>query len=240
VFVYLGFWQLGRAEQKKQLISIYQLNQQQIPVDWTELSFHSQDLNNPTLRMKRFHINGQFVPNIQILVDNKTQHGQVGFQVYAVFKPKDSEQSILVDRGFIPLNGKSRNNFQSPNLHSISTNITMHKITGTITIPSIGIQLNPEASIERLDTKQILIQQIHFETLSQYLNLPLAKFVFKLDPESPFILNFIPINFGLSVMKHVGYALQWFAMGIALLIYYFAINIIRYTQSESSVYEIQG
>ena len=70
------------------------------------------------------------------------------------------------------------------------------------------------------NTNPILVQTINLDELSNYLGEPLSPYILELSElsKSAFVKTWQPIN--LSSFRHFGYAVQWFGLGLVLIIGY--------------------
>jgi cytochrome oxidase assembly protein ShyY1 len=70
------------------------------------------------------------------------------------------------------------------------------------------------------NTNPILVQTINLDELSNYLGKPLSPYILELSElsKSAFVKTWQPIN--LSSFRHFGYAVQWFGLGLVLIIGY--------------------
>jgi surfeit locus 1 family protein len=207
LFVYLGCWQLGRANTKQQLQS--------------QRENHSQDNiitleNSPkyadNLRYQWAKAQGILINENQILLDNQIVNGRVGYRVITPLKLANSETVVLIDRGFIPIHNRSELPLIPP-------------ITGLLTLQGIINQpANPLALGQLFDPniKQwpLRVQTLQYDQISLILKYPVAPLLLQLQEGDPLLFTVIPISFPLSAEKHLGYAIQWFMMALAVFIYY--------------------
>ena len=95
-FVGLGFWQLDRAEQKRELFGAFDAGSGGAAatalIEGDALAEH---------RYERLRLHGRFLSSRQILLDWVTHAGRVGYQVLTPFRPDGSERWIVVNRGWI-------------------------------------------------------------------------------------------------------------------------------------------
>lgn len=221
LFVYLGFWQLDRYHEKlnNQQALVSRMNAPMIHCispDVTEL--------DPLLRYRQLQITGHFLNEYQIYLDNQIAQGQVGYRVITPFQPSGQSKILLIDRGWIPL-GKSRNE-----LPIIKPVLSEQTLVGTINLPANGLQLNnlfsktPEKTINQISWP-LRTQRIAFLNLESLLLQKLYPFILQLNPQDPMGFNIQAITFNPTPNRHLGYAIQWLVMAIAVLIYYFAINL---------------
>ena len=92
LLVKLGFWQLERAEQKRQLFSDYE--QQLSSGDATKLG-RLAEVSPENDRFRYVEMNGEFVPQPIFLLDNQIQDGTVGYQVIALFQPQAMSENYV-------------------------------------------------------------------------------------------------------------------------------------------------
>jgi len=218
LFVHLGFWQLSRAQEKKMLTELLnrQMNEKQTPYE--DLKFIT---NKNSLLYRRVQVTGEFLNEYAILLDNKIHQGRVGYYVLTPFKPFSSHQVFLVNRGWIPA---TENRNTSPTLKPVLGKVSLN---GILDFPSRQFQLKnlkPESTANR---HFIRIQQINFTDLAEILKIPLeslSPFIFQLDLDSPYTFTHIPIRFGSSATRHLGYMVQWFSMALAVFIYFLMVN----------------
>ena len=91
VLVFLGFWQLGRGEQKRVLLDSYAERQVAAPVTVGQLL----TLDGPAFRrvQLRGHLDGQH----SLLLDNRVRDGKVGVELLQPFQDQASGQQGGVD-----------------------------------------------------------------------------------------------------------------------------------------------
>ena len=208
----LGFWQLDRADQKKALISQYGGEQAR-----TVLRLDADLKSTTGLNYRSATVTGHYDTRHQLLLDNRTHAGRVGYQVLTPLLMGDSGVAVLVNRGWIPL-------VQSRDiLPDIPVPEHQRKITGRIKIPSKKVFM-----LGKDDPRKgwpWRIQQIHFDTLSAELGRPLLPVILLLDAGEPdgYVRDWKPMV-GFGPERNIGYAVQWFGLAITLLIIYLVVN----------------
>ncbi len=96
VLVTLGFWQLGRGEQKRELLASYAERRVAEPLTLDEL----QAANDPAFRRVQLH--GRFDAAHSLLLDNRMHEGKVGVELLQPFLDQASGQWLLLNRGWLP------------------------------------------------------------------------------------------------------------------------------------------
>jgi len=213
LFVYLGFWQLQRFDQKSTLKETLESRINEPMLSLGALQIQHSDLE--PFRYRRLQVNGIFLNENQILLDNQIFKGRVGFRVITPLLTQENT-IILVDRGWIALQ-KSRSD-----LPSIPPILGKTSVVGIINQLSSGLQLMNKTKISSDPHWPMIVQRIDFKELSLILAHETLPFILQVD-------NANTIKFGIPASRHLGYAVQWFGMAAALLIYYLVINGRRLT-----------
>lgn len=212
----LGFWQLSRANQKKVLLTSFAERKTHIPLN----AFQLMQTNDP--RFYQVTLNGKFDNQHTLLLDNKIFQGKVGYEIYTPFKASGMKDWILVDRGFIPM-GATRN--QLPNITSIHDDVT---ITGLINAAPRYASFGKMTDNKEI-TWPLRIEYVQFSELSHLIGHHYYPYILILKPENADY----PIEWQIVTMppeRHLGYAVQWFALALTLLILSVALNCERRKQ----------
>ena len=199
----LGVWQIDRGYKKKELENTF-LERQSQPVK--EIKYNT--LDNSDL-YRNVVLEGKYLDQI-FLLDNKIHNGKPGLKVFSPFE-SINESLVLVSRGWIEFEDRS-------NLPMIKTERNALKIQGILRSESKDFIL--ENDNMKKNTNPILVQTINLDELSNYLEKPLSPYILELSElsKSAFIKTWQPIN--LSSFRHFGYAVQWFGLGLVLIIGY--------------------
>lgn len=207
---WLGCWQLSRAKEKMQLLSNYAERTKQLPLSLETLAKH------PDPRFHLVKLTGEFDNQHTFLLDNKTYHGQVGYEIYTPFHPENNEMTILVDRGFLPA---SQNRQILPQIKPVVGTIILK---GMINMPPHFISFG-----EMINGQKVWPQRIEFidvKKISALLNSPIETYVINIDPQHLAAFNMECQIVTVQPERHQGYAVQWFALALTLLILSFALN----------------
>ncbi len=204
----LGTWQLRRAEEKKQYLQEQKQAQQE-----KRMILNSYDnIDLKSLEYKKVVVTGQYDLSHQFLIDNQIKKGRPGYFVMTPLILDGQNRSILINRGWIPMN-KDR---------TVKPDITIDKriitLTGRVNhFPVVGIKL-AGADIPT-DNWPAVVQVVNAEILSKRLGYPLLDFQIELDADMP---DGYERSWRDRVImppeKHVAYAVQWFALAITLSI----------------------
>ncbi|MFL6575190.1 MAG: SURF1 family protein [Povalibacter sp.] len=220
LFIWLGVWQIHRAEEKRDLIAKFTVGTQStIPLDSSSAS------SLP----KYQHVRGQghYEPLHQLLLDNMPSAGRIGFRVVTPFQ-LDSGGTILVDRGWVPM-GPTRSD-----LPDIAVNDQPREIAGRFDqLPRAGIELAPPHIDESAPWPRILNYPQH-ELIERSLGRPLLPGLVLLDANQPDgyerAWQQTYVSFGPE--RHLAYAATWFTVGTTVLIVFLLLSFRRESSNE--------
>jgi len=218
IMISLGFWQLDRAEYKANLQSIIESRQNIEAIDLNSIDQTNLLETVDDWLYQPVYTSGIFDHEYQILLDNQVNNMTAGYSVFTPLKLNNSK-AILVNRGWIA-QGKSRAELPDISLNEINTNRAIKGLVATA--PSKGLVLSDMANsysswpsvLQYIDINEI-------ETQLGYDLLPMV-LIIKNSADSGFQAQEIKIN--MRSEKHTGYAFQWFALSLALLIIYIVVN----------------
>ena len=92
VFASLGFWQIDRAVEKNALLEMFEGETPYARVnDFASLA-----------EFARIQMDGEFLPEKQILIDNIVRDGRPGYYVITPFRLNNREPLLLINRGWTP------------------------------------------------------------------------------------------------------------------------------------------
>ena len=207
VLLMLGAWQLERAEEKRQLLADFHSAQSQAPVSINELYAGKREALE---QYRPYSLDGEYDSARFWLLDNKTRQGQVGYEVVMPFVLNDGSQ-VLVNRGWVP----------APRLRSELPKVETAKgpLTLLANFRTPGINRFLEAQLAENEWPRRVVQ-IDFDKAEKALDTNLPKGLFLISELAPsaFVTQWQSVN--IQPEKHTGYAVQWFAMAFALIIWF--------------------
>lgn len=216
----LGFWQLARAEEKRELLATHQARQQAAPIKLSELERQADPA------YVRVQLQGYFDARHSLLLDNRTRDGQAGVELLQPFYDQNSGLWLLLNRGWLAWPDRRI----AP---SFATPDTPLRLTAWVYVP-LGepLQLQtpqPAAGWPRL------ISEVKPDALWQQLGRGGLSYEVRLEPGPASLQSDWPVV-AMSPDKHLGYAVQWFALAAALLglFIYLGLYNARETRHESS------
>ena len=214
MLISLGRWQLRRADEKRVLFDAFALG-----------SDATRVIDLATSRLPRYqHIEavGHYDQSRQILIDNMVHAERAGYFVITPFALQGGGW-LLVNRGWVPL-GASR--AERP---AIAVSGELRRVRGRgDNLPSPGIQLGTRARLRApYPVVAAFPSQAEIAQLLGESSWTRAADSLLLDGQEPdgYVRSWAPP--GLPPLRHIGYAVQWFGMALALLVIYAVTNLKR-------------
>jgi len=212
VTVSLAFWQLDRADEKRNLLETYKDRETAGPVALTTIKKTYPDEIGESKRPDyvRVKIKGQYDNKSTLLLDNRVRNGRPGYDVISPFKASGG-QWILVNRGWIAADLDRR---ILPEISQISDETSL--VGYLYRSPGKQIMLGDDPWVK--GESRIVIQSMDPELISRKLEIPFYDFSLRLDAKEPgaFTTGWFVVN--VQPGKHTGYAFQWAALAVALII----------------------
>ena len=217
-FIVLGFWQIDRADQKNVLNSNYTDRQQEAII---VLDKNNVIDEKSSLLWRKVEFEGSFINKQNIILDNQIFNQIAGFNIITPFKIKGSDSLVLVNRGWHP---NLKNREMLPIINEISGE---RLLQGHIaSFPVSGIKLGKN-NIETLNSQIFRFQRLDAAELNYFFSAKMMPYMIYLDP---IIDKELYGNFKLPApdsQKNYGYAFQWFAFAITLLIIFIRLSMKR-------------
>ncbi|MGC8113563.1 SURF1 family protein [Metapseudomonas otitidis] len=208
LLVGLGLWQLGRAEEKRQLLAGYEARRQADPVSVLELE------RQPDPAFMRVRLQGRFDAQHSLLLDNRMRNGRPGVELLQPFYDPASGLWVLVNRGWLPWpDRRTPPTFDTPAAAQV-----LH--AWAYVPPGASLELH---HVESRDWPQ-LINQVDATALWQRLGRGGLPLELRLEPGSAAYDTDWPVV-AMGPERHLGYAVQWFALAVALCALYLYLGI---------------
>lgn len=211
----LANWQWHRAGEKRRLLEAREAHCQAPPL--------LLDRETPDVVLDRFRpavARGHYQADQQWLLDNRVYRGRVGYHVFSLFRTTSGRQ-LLVNRGWVPV-GYDREFL--PELPLPAGEVVL---CGHLDRPeSVGLVMGRQP----LDSLQqtVVLQSLDVAALSASRGLRLMPLTLVLDEGQSGGLQYdwAPSTV-MGPERHLGYAVQWLALAVALLIIYVGVNTRR-------------
>jgi cytochrome oxidase assembly protein ShyY1 len=169
-------------------------------------------------------LRGTFDTTRQLLLDGQVSRGQPGLHVWSMLRLENSKKLVLVDRGWIPL-GRDRNR-----LAHIDTPEGALELVGTWQrLPRPGLRLAAN-DCNRSQWPRV-VQYPAIDELRCLLGPELADGVLWLDAAEAHGYRREWLHGGIPPERHYGYALQWFALAVAVAIVFLVLSFRRFPDS---------
>jgi surfeit locus 1 family protein len=205
----LGGWQLDRARQQRAQLESFARPAAQ------PQALPPADAAGSLARYAHVRLAGHYLPERQFLLDNMIHAGVAGVRVLTPFVT-DGGATVLVDRGWLPL-GPSR-----ARLPPVAVGGEARVLSGRLdALPRPGVEL---AGGDGGGWPRV----VGFPTLAELaraLGAPLYPRIVLLDPgeRDGYLREWRPG--GLPPERHVGYAVQWYALALTLLVAYLIVSL---------------
>lgn len=216
----LGVWQLQRADEKQ----LWLERQQHQP----RLEALPAQLNSLPQRVGlRLSIDHQRL----LLLDNRTRDGRSGYELLALYQDQRSRRWGLVNLGWLA-SGYDRSLL--PQLDQLQQQLsgTVFSVEGILVSSSEGLQLAEDPWADGWPKR---IQQPDLDRLQALYQVPLIPAMLRL--QQPLLAD-LDNRWSLVNMppsKHLGYALQWFGLALALAGWLFWYGWLRRPVSEPAL-----
>lgn len=205
-FVRLGFWQLDRAEEKRALFDRIESAGEAEPVSLDRVLEGRRPEWRPVV------VRGRYVDKQQFLLDGMTHQGRAGAHVMSPFRTRGGRW-LLVDRGWI----ESAHGPVEPD--SVAPPRGERTLRGRLArFPEPGLRLGRSGA-----GSGPWPRRVSFPTLAELeaaLEQDLVPWRLLLSPDEPgaFVREWRPDV--MPPQRHVGYAVQWFALAATVMIVY--------------------
>jgi surfeit locus 1 family protein len=224
VLLRLGVWQLDRADEKRNLINELELKSQ------AEAVALDKAIEQDSPDMMAVLSDGQPIPGVTLVTDNQTRNGRLGYEIYSLWQPSEYDMPVLVSRGWLP-----RKDFYQkvPEVPPFNAN----SIEGTLYFSKGDNAVVANNAVWQEFEGVWLIGQFDFQTLAEkvkQMGYHSAPFIIRLRPDanSEFVRQWELI--ASPPEKHIAYAIQWFAMALALVVLFIILNLKRVKHNDST------
>lgn len=206
LFCMLGAWQYGRKDQKQAMLDqARQVLERRDPQPLAAAS--SPDAVDGYAWAAG---SGAWAAAPAVLLDNQQRGGRPGVRVYRLFEPAQGDP-LLVELGWLP----------------VPADRTIPSVEGDLPVPPLeGLLLAPpsaglaKAAIQPQADGSLLVMALDRDALAAALGRErIAPRVLRLDPAMPggYVRDMEILPNTLPPEKHLGYAVQWFGLALAVL-----------------------
>ncbi|UTW11133.1 SURF1 family protein [Marinobacterium rhizophilum] len=202
LLLYLGSWQLDRAAHKEVLHKAWHDDS----VVVTSLS-QLTDLSDTSLLQARFE--GTLVQDTWLLLDNRTRDGQAGYELVGLLQSPSGVDLMPVNLGWLKASS-DRTQLPRIDLPRLPDTFSgrVRRIQPAFTLADDLWSAGWPLRVQTLDTERLQLR----------LQRPVLPWVLEVaEPVDKNLTTDWPLA-TLKPQRHLGYAVQWFAMAAALVI----------------------
>ena len=216
VFAGLGRWQVDRMLEKQEIEEQYRVRAAE-PVQLLPGRIEAPE----AWRFRMVRAEGMMLGGRQLLLDNQVRQRRAGYSVLTPMVLKDG-RIVLIDRGWVPLVDGARERL--PDVAVAADE--MRTVEGRFYLPFGKAVSLGEQPVETAGWP-VVISHISFAVIEQVLGVPVEKFIIRMDPADPngYLREWPVVTFTAS--KHLGYAVQWFALSLTVFILLIVLNTKR-------------
>ena len=223
LFTRLGIWQLDRAEQKRETLAEFDKRAEASELDLNRMFTRDSE----SMWGRYATVTGHYTGPI-ILLDNQILEGRAGYFVYTAFAISETELTLLVNRGWIPVEGdRSR-------IPEVINPTGEQRLKGLLSHPpQQGLRLTDSNLIERLSNSVWRVGGIDFNALSATgIGGELIPITLLLEASAAGGFDRVWKPPSSDEARHLGYAFQWFALAVTVVVVS-VIILLRRTKAES-------
>jgi surfeit locus 1 family protein len=213
VCIKLGLWQYDKAQQKQALQALYSQYRDAAPIPLPLQLKHAEEW-----RYRRVTVEGEYAPRYQVFLDNQVSHEQAGYHVLTPFRIRNSQQYVLVNRGWIPAMAEHRD------LPQVTTPTGPQQLTGQVWIPASRYYTLGKSDPSRWDA---VWQNMDMQRYAALVPFAVSPVIIRLDANSRaggFDRDWPqPAE---RIGMHLSYAYQWFGFAFAALAIYLYLSVV--------------
>ena len=205
LLISLGYWQLDRAQEKREILAEFKANQESQPVAF--------ELLDPSvnLQYRQVQFVGELDASRRVLLDNRVRNGRPGYEIFEVLTIASSELKILVNRGWVQA---SLDRNQLPEIESVTGKVLLR---GSLyKVLRGGLQLDD--GVRAVQNWPGRVGWISTERAAEIFADEFFAYQLRLDSDSVGALTTGWPTVSVQPEKHTAYAVQWFVMALVLLL----------------------
>ena len=210
VFGMLGHWQLGKGLAKQRMAAA-------LADRTSEPEIISATLGGPLgMQVRRAQATGTWLAQGQMLLDGQSNQHRPGYRVWTPLVLPNGA-AVIVDRGWIPHDRSGFDPAAAP--------------AGTVTVtgawrslPQPGLRLEGTVNCPAQKSFPAVVLYPTGDDLECLLGRPVVAGLLLLDADAPggFVREWT--DFGFPPARHFGYAFQWFALALAVVVIFVVVN----------------
>ena len=201
-FVLLGKWQIDRSHEKKRIIDNFNEKLVRPTKQFNQINFDDNDIYKP------YYISGRYLTQFSYLQEGKILNNRLGVDLYMPFETL-SGKIILVNRGWL------LTDYDRTKIPVFNTPEGVTRLHGFFIKESDYAYINETKTISGWPHHVV---EIDIQIIGKQIKREIFPFIFVLKEDSDSVYQYHWRAINMSPQKHFGYAIQWYAMAIALII----------------------
>jgi surfeit locus 1 family protein len=217
LLINLGFWQLGRAADKRELQQAMQQRQLEAPMPLATLTPRAGPLSEEQgndLENLSVSATGQYWNAASFVVAFQFFQGAPGFELITPFELEDTGEFVLVSRGWVRPGPGADGMPYIPPVEGLQT------LRGQLHIPAT---LMGATQVEG-DDWPLRFRSLDINRAAELMERPLLPWVVRLGADEPGIFARHWPAVTVNTRMHIQYALQWFGMALIVLVLAFLMS----------------
>ncbi|WP_141913735.1 MULTISPECIES: SURF1 family protein [unclassified Herbaspirillum] len=213
----LGQWQTHRAEEKLAIQQRIEARAKEAP-----LQALPPDSEAGASEFRHVLLEGEFVPQWTVYLENRPHDGAVGFHVLTPFKIAGSQRVVMVARGWAPRDVADRAKVPHP-----PTPAGLTRIDGVLRRDAGHVLQLGQADAPRPGA---ILQNLDIAALAAASGLPLSSLVVEQRAAPPDGDDGLARDWpapALGIDRHRAYALQWYALAAMALVFFLVTGLRR-------------
>lgn len=211
--VRLGMWQLERAGEKIELQDNFRAMQTRTAVSVENVDTSGLEKDAIVLQNRQVVLKGHYLNERSIYLIYKTYEEQIGYEIVTPFQLSVRDEVVMVSRGWTGAASYEDLNKRLPKIAG------PQELRGQIYVPRAAeAERRNGRSVMEGPGWPLLLRHLNFEELRPLFSQALFPYVVRLNEgQNGVLVRYWPevqVNTG----RHFSYALQWFAMAIALAV----------------------
>jgi surfeit locus 1 family protein len=206
--LWLGNWQVGRAQEKRERQALFEARMNDTPVRLTGMA------PAESLLYRRVRAAVRWIPERQIFIDNRIRDGRAGFDVITPLA-LEGGAAVLVNRGWVARGAGY------PRAPDVDTPRGQAQVEGIATRPPARFL---ELSAQHVQAN--VWQNLSIERYAAASGLALLPVVVLQEPASP---GLAPVREApdAGISRHVEYSLTWFSLAATAFVLWLVLNVKR-------------
>jgi cytochrome oxidase assembly protein ShyY1 len=205
LLISLGYWQLDRAQEKREILAEFKSNQESQPVGFELLD------SSKNLQYRQVQFVGELDASRRVLLDNRVRNGRPGYEIFEVLTLASSELKMLVNRGWVQA---SLDRNQLPEIAPVTGRV---QLRGSLyKVLRGGLQLDD--GVRAVENWPGRVGWISTERAAEIFADEFFTYQLRLDSDSVGALTTGWPTVSVQPEKHTAYAVQWFVMALVLLL----------------------